>query len=151
MGLLRDFCMLGLGFFVAQDARAAVVNRRLKSLKDNQVQINNAEMTAAGPQDASNGQSGVVIKERIQVKRPPLYGVYLLNDDYTPMEFVIGILEKHFNKDHMAATEIMLKVHKEGRALCGMFPYEIAETKVTLVIEEARQNGHPLQCVMERA
>ena len=105
----------------------------------------------AGRGSDPEGETGVVLKERVQTKRPPLYGVYLLNDDYTPMDFVVMILEKYFQKDHVAATDIMLKVHKEGRALCGIYPYEIAETKVTLVVEEARQNGHPLQAVMERA
>ncbi len=94
--------------------------------------------------------TSVVLKEKVQAKRPPLYGVILLNDDYTPMEFVVMILEKHFNKDHEGATQIMLKVHTEGRALCGIYPYEIAETKVTLVTQEAQRDGHPLQCVLER-
>lgn len=92
----------------------------------------------------------VVVKDQVKAQRPPLYGVYLINDDFTPMEFVVDILEKYFNKDHAAATDIMLKVHNEGRGLCGIYPYEIAETKVTLVTEDARQNGHPLQCVLER-
>ena len=97
------------------------------------------------------GDTGVAIKEAVRTKRPPLYSVLLLNDDYTPMEFVVDILERHFNKDHAAATDIMLKVHNDGRAICGIYTFEIAETKVTLVTEEARQSGHPLQCVFERA
>ena len=104
-----------------------------------------------GMADDSDGDVGVVVKEVVRAKKPPLYSVILLNDDFTPMEFVVGILERHFNKDHAAATDIMLKVHNDGRAVCGVFTYEIAETKVTLVTEEARQNGHPLQCVLERA
>lgn len=98
----------------------------------------------------TKSDTSVVVKERVKVQRPPLYGVILLNDDYTPMEFVVMILEKHFNKDHEGATQIMLKVHTEGRALCGIYPYEIAETKVTLVTQEAQRDGHPLQCVLER-
>ncbi len=109
------------------------------------------DIRMAGRGSDTEGQTGVILKEQVQTKRPPLYGVYLLNDDYTPMEFVVHILEKYFQKDHVAATDLMLKVHHEGRALCGVYPYEIAETKVTLVIEEARQNGHPLQAVLERA
>lgn len=105
-------------------------------------------MAGARPKD--EGDTGIVLQERVIAQKPRLYGVFLLNDDYTPMEFVVHILEKHFQKDHEAATEIMLKVHHEGRALCGLYPFEIAETKVTLVSDEARQNGHPLQCVMER-
>ncbi len=98
----------------------------------------------------TKSDTSVVLKERVKVQRPPLYGVILLNDDYTPMEFVVMILEKHFNKVHEDATQIMLKVHTEGRALCGIYPYEIAETKVTLVTQEAQRDGHPLQCVLER-
>ena len=101
--------------------------------------------------DETEGDTGVVVKEVVRAKKPPLYSVILLNDDYTPMEFVVGVLERHFNKDHAAATDIMLKVHNEGRAICGVYTFEIAETKVTLVTEEARQSGHPLQCVLERA
>ena len=97
------------------------------------------------------GDSSIAVQDLVQVKKPPLYTVYLLNDDYTPMDFVVDILERHFNKDHTAATEIMLKVHNEGRAACGVYPFDIAETKVTLVMEEARQKGHPLQCVLERS
>ena len=98
----------------------------------------------------NKSDTSVVVKERVKVQRPPLYGVILLNDDYTPMEFVVMILEKYFNKDHAGATEVMLKVHTEGKALCGIYPYEIAETKVTLVTQEAQRDGHPLQCVLER-
>jgi len=105
----------------------------------------------AGGDRKPEGDTSVVVKEHVKAQRPPLYGVFLLNDDYTPMYFVVLVLEKYFNKDHATATDIMLKVHNEGRALCGIYPYEIAETKVTLVTEEARQSGHPLQCVFERA
>lgn len=101
--------------------------------------------------DRPESDTSVIVKEQIRTKRPPLYAVVLLNDDYTPMEFVISVLERFFNKDHASATDLMLKVHNEGRALCGIYPYEIAETKVTLVTEYAQQNGHPLQCVLERA
>ena len=104
-----------------------------------------------GPVGDSDNEVGIAVKEHVRTKKPPLYTVVLLNDDFTPMEFVVGILEKYFNKDHAAATDIMLRVHNEGRAVCGVFTFEIAETKVTLVTEEARQNGHPLQCVLERA
>lgn len=99
----------------------------------------------------TNEETRVVVKEEVKTQKPPMYKVLLLNDDYTPMEFVVSILEKHFGKDHAAATDIMLKVHREGKAICGVYPYEIAETKVTLVVDEARQNGHPLQCTLEKA
>ncbi|MCL1886372.1 MAG: ATP-dependent Clp protease adapter ClpS [Betaproteobacteria bacterium] len=87
--------------------------------------------------------------EVLLAKPPPLYQVVLLNDDYTPMEFVIIVLQEYFQKDHTAATEIMLKVHYEGKGICGIFPKDIASTKVELVLSYARNQGHPLQCVME--
>ncbi|MEN2494286.1 MAG: ATP-dependent Clp protease adapter protein ClpS [Hyphomicrobiaceae bacterium hypho_1] len=95
-------------------------------------------------------QSGVVTKTRHKTKKPSLYKVLLLNDDYTPMEFVIQVLEKYFNKGHEDATRIMLQVHQQGIGMCGVYTYEVAETKVTQVIDFSRQNSHPLQCTMER-
>lgn len=97
------------------------------------------------------GDAGVVVSKEVRTQKPPLYTVVLLNDDYTPMEFVVSVLERYFEKDHVSATEIMLEVHNKGKAVCGVFPFEIAETKVTLVVEDARQHGHPLQCTLERA
>ena len=97
------------------------------------------------------GNVGVVVKKKTRVTEPPLYSVILLNDDYTPMEFVVEILEKHFNKNHSEATELMLRVHNDGKAVCGIYPFEIAETKVGTINSLARQNGHPLQCTMEKS
>jgi len=94
--------------------------------------------------------TGVITKTRTQTKRPSLYRVLLLNDDYTPMEFVIHVLERFFNKDRDAATRIMLHVHNHGIGECGVFTYEVAETKVTQVMDFARKHQHPLQCVMEK-
>ena len=94
--------------------------------------------------------SGVATKTRPKTKRPSLYKVLLLNDDYTPMEFVVHVLEKFFQKDVEAATKIMLHVHHHGIGECGIFTYEIAETKVTQVMDFARKHQHPLQCVMEK-
>jgi len=85
-----------------------------------------------------------------QLKTPSLYKVVLLNDDYTPMEFVVHVLEAFFNKDRPCATRIMLEVHTRGRGLCGVFNYEIAETKVAQVNRYARKNEHPLMCIMEK-
>ena len=85
-----------------------------------------------------------------KVKPPPLYKVLLLNDDYTPMEFVVHVLERFFNKDREAATQIMLHVHHHGIGECGVYTYEVAETKVTQVMDFARKHHHPLQCVMEK-
>lgn len=96
------------------------------------------------------GETGVVTKTRPKTKKPSLYKVLLLNDDYTPMEFVIHILQRFFNKDINEATEIMLHVHQNGVGVCGVFTFEVAETKVTQVIDLARQHQHPLQCTMEK-
>ena len=95
-------------------------------------------------------ENGVVTKVRAKPKRPNMYRVLLLNDDYTPMEFVIHVLERFFNKGRDEATRIMLHVHNHGVGECGIFTYEVAETKVTQVMDFARRNQHPLQCVMEK-
>jgi ATP-dependent Clp protease adaptor protein ClpS len=92
----------------------------------------------------------VITKVKPKAKRPNLYRVLILNDDYTPMEFVVHVLEKFFQKDIEAATQIMLHVHHHGIGECGTFTYEIAETKVTQVMDFARKHQHPLQCVMEK-
>ena len=84
------------------------------------------------------------------LKRPPLYKVVLLNDDYTPMEFVVLILERFFSKSHEEALNIMLHVHQKGVGICGVFTYEVAETKVTQVMDLAQQHQHPLQCTLEK-
>jgi len=86
-----------------------------------------------------------------KLKSPPLFKVVLLNDDFTPMEFVVVVLQQFFSKTREQATEIMLKVHTEGSGLCGMYPKDIAETKVEQVVAFARQHQHPLQCVMEES
>lgn len=95
--------------------------------------------------------TGIVTKTRPKTKRPSLYKVLLLNDDYTPMEFVVHVLERFFNKGREEATRIMLHVHQNGVGVCGTFTYEVAETKVTQVTDFARKHQHPLQCVMEKA
>jgi len=94
--------------------------------------------------------TGLATRTKTRVKRPSLYRVLLLNDDFTPMEFVIHVLERFFNKNRDAATVIMLHVHKNGVGECGIYTYEIAETKVTQVMDFARKHQHPLQCVMEK-
>ena len=103
--------------------------------------------------DDNNGDgtgTGIVAKTRPKTKKPSLYKVLLLNDDYTPMEFVIHILEKIFGKSREDAVEVMLHVHRHGVGICGLFTFEVAETKVTQVIEFARRHQHPLQCTMEK-
>ena len=92
----------------------------------------------------------VLVDTRSKTKRPPLYKVLLLNDDYTPMEFVVLVLERFFGMNHAQAFDIMLTVHKKGLAVVGVFSHEVAETKVTQVMDSARQNQHPLQCTMEK-
>jgi ATP-dependent Clp protease adaptor protein ClpS len=94
--------------------------------------------------------TAVITKTKPQTKRPSMYRVLILNDDYTPMEFVVHVLERFFGKDHEAATRIMLHVHHHGIGECGVFTYEVAETKVTQVMDFARKHQHPLQCVMEK-
>ncbi|MEJ2515229.1 MAG: ATP-dependent Clp protease adapter ClpS [Gammaproteobacteria bacterium] len=95
---------------------------------------------------------GMAVEEvRPKLKRPPLFRVVMLNDDYTPMEFVVEVLEKFFSMDRTKATRIMLEVHTRGRGVCGVFTYDIAETRVVQVTEYARQNQHPLTCTMEEA
>ena len=93
---------------------------------------------------------GVVIKTRPKTKKPALYKVLMLNDDYTPMEFVVHVLERFFGKNREEATKIMLHVHQRGVGICGVFTYEIAETKVNLVMDLARQHQHPLRCTLEK-
>jgi len=102
--------------------------------------------------DAGDDGSGtaVISKTSPKTKRPNMYRVLLLNDDYTPMEFVILVLERFFNKSREGATQIMLHVHNHGIGECGVFTYEVAETKVTQVMDFARKNQHPLQCIMEK-
>jgi ATP-dependent Clp protease adaptor protein ClpS len=95
-------------------------------------------------------QTGVVVKSKPKTKKPSMYKVLLLNDDYTPMEFVVHVLERFFNKSREEATRIMLHVHRRGVGICGVYTYEVAETKVTQVIDFARRNEHPLQCTLEK-
>lgn len=102
------------------------------------------------PDRQGDRQTGVLLKTRPKTKKPSMYKVLLLNDDYTPMEFVVHILERFFNKNKQEATDIMLHVHRRGVGVCGVFTYEVAETKVAQVMEFARSQEQPLQCTMER-
>jgi ATP-dependent Clp protease adaptor protein ClpS len=96
------------------------------------------------------GQTGIATKSRSKTKKPAMYKVLLLNDDYTPMEFVVEVLERFFGKQGEEAVRIMLHVHQKGVGVCGIYTYEIAETKVTQVVDYARENQHPLQCTLEK-
>lgn len=104
----------------------------------------------SGKTDGNDGDTSVVTKTRTRTERPPLYKVLLLNDDYTPMEFVVHVLERFFGLTHAQAFEIMLTVHKKGLAVVGVFSFEVAETKVAQVMDFARRHQHPLQCTMEK-
>ena len=108
---------------------------------------------AEGDDDGQDGdgQVGVATKTRTKPKKPSQYKVLLLNDDYTPMEFVVIVLKRFFRMDMEEATRVMLHVHQKGVGVCGIFPYEVAETKVNQGMDFARQNQHPLQCTLEKA
>lgn len=95
-------------------------------------------------------ENGVAVKSRTKTKKPSMYKVLMLNDDYTPMEFVIHVLEQFFAKNHEEATRVMLHVHQKGVGVCGVYTYEIAETKVNQTMDLAQQNQHPLQCTIEK-
>jgi ATP-dependent Clp protease adaptor protein ClpS len=116
------------------------------------IAIRPARMADDDRKRKSDGGPGtaVITKTKPQTKRPNLYRVLLLNDDYTPMEFVVHVLERFFNKDHESAHRIMMHVHQHGIGECGIFTYEVAETKVTQVMDFARKHQHPLQCIMEK-
>ncbi len=107
-----------------------------------------------GPDDqrpGDQGELGVATKTRAKPKKPNQFKVLMLNDDYTPMEFVVLVLKRFFQMDLEQATRVMLHVHQRGVGVCGIFPYEIAETKVNQVMDFAKQNQHPLQCTLEKA
>jgi ATP-dependent Clp protease adaptor protein ClpS len=115
------------------------------------VGLETALMTERKQGDQGTGiGTGVVTEVKTKTQRPSLYRVLLLNDDYTPMEFVVYVLERHFNKSREDATRIMLHVHQHGVGVCGVFTYEVAETKVAQVTDLARRHQHPLQCTMEK-
>lgn len=105
---------------------------------------------SAGGDHERDRQTGLLLKPRPKTKKPSMYKVLLLNDDYTPMEFVVHILERFFSKNRQEATDIMLHVHRRGVGICGIFTYEVAETKVAQVMDFARANEQPLQCTMEK-
>lgn len=102
------------------------------------------------PNRPGRTEVGVLTRTRTKTKKPAMYRVLLLNDDFTPMDFVVHVLERFFGKNRQEATEIMLHVHRRGVGVCGIYTYEVAETKVNLVMDYARKNEHPLQCTMEK-
>lgn len=118
--------------------------------------ISKTVMMTSGPHDGNDGDksnqedSGLTLKTKPKTQKPSMYKVLLLNDDYTPMEFVVHVLESIFKKNRQEATDIMLHVHRRGVGVCGIYTYEVAETKVAQVMDFARANEQPLQCTMEK-
>lgn len=108
------------------------------------------ELPKASPAEKTDG-TVVAERQAARTEPPRMFQVVLLNDDYTPMEFVVMVLQEYFKRDLETATQIMLKVHKEGRGVCGVYTKDVAATKVELVLTAARRGGHPLQCIMEAA
>ena len=136
-------------------ARAAALARKARVLFAIHMGVRRHPLVAAKePRRGNDGGNGsgtaVITRTRTQTRRPNMYRVLLLNDDYTPMEFVVLVLRRYFNKGPEEATRIMLHVHHHGVGECGVFTYEIAETKVTQVMDYARKHQHPLQCIMEK-
>jgi len=109
-----------------------------------------AEIRLSSDQDKPDGDAGIVTETKPKTQKPPMYKVLLLNDDYTPMEFVVHVLERFFGMSNQTAVTIMLTVHRKGSAVVGVFSFEVAETKVTQVMDYARRHQHPLQCTMEK-
>ncbi len=110
-----------------------------------------ADEDGAGGGNGGDGQIGIATKTRTRPKKPSMFKVLMLNDDYTPMEFVVLVLKRYFHMDIDQATQVMLHVHQRGVGVCGIFAYEIAETKVNQVMDFADQNQHPLRCTLEKA
>jgi ATP-dependent Clp protease adaptor protein ClpS len=151
--------MVGLkGWAIGHEPISKRVGRKnmLRLAQDALTRSEPSPVSAAGGPQAPGGDDGgrsntaIITKAKPRTKRPNLYRVLLLNDDYTPMEFVVHVLERFFNKNREDATRIMLHVHQNGVGECGVFTYEVAETKVTQVMDFARKHQHPLQCVMEK-
>ncbi len=120
--------------------------------RDPVLHTGNGPLRRGGSTDSSDDGAdiGVVLRAKPKTRKPAMYKVLMLNDDYTPMEFVVYVLERFFQKNREEATDIMLNVHRRGVGVCGVFTYEVAETKVAQVMDLARQNQHPLQCTIEK-
>jgi len=115
------------------------------------VRASDGDEDSVGGAGDGEGETGVATKTRSKTKKPSQYKVLMLNDDYTPMEFVVMVLKRFFRMDLEQATRVMLHVHQRGVGVCGIYPYEVAETKVNQVMDCARENQHPLQCTLEKA
>jgi ATP-dependent Clp protease adaptor protein ClpS len=128
-------------------AKLIIILGSLETLCDDRVTA--MGNTRKSDEDGGTG-TGVGVKTRPKTKKPALYKVLMLNDDYTPMEFVVHVLERFFGKSHQEATQIMLHVHRRGVGVCGVYTFEVAESKVNQVIDYARRHQHPLQCTLEK-
>jgi ATP-dependent Clp protease adaptor protein ClpS len=114
------------------------------------IRVTGGEEDDAVGGNGGEGSTGVITESKPKTKKPSMYKVLMLNDDYTPMEFVVHVLVRFFNKSQEDATTIMLHVHQRGVGVCGVYPYEVAESKVTQVVDFARKHQHPLQCTLEK-
>jgi ATP-dependent Clp protease adaptor protein ClpS len=137
---------------------ASIVSHHPKDLRPTGDSLVDVRSAGDGDEDGGDnrppgddGQIGIATKTRAKPKKPSQFKVLMLNDDYTPMEFVVLVLKRFFHMDLEQATRVMLHVHQKGVGVCGIFPYEIAETKVNQVMDFARENQHPLQCTLEKA
>jgi ATP-dependent Clp protease adaptor protein ClpS len=137
-------------FALARGIRAPLAARSGIGLASSSTPVTGAKEPRRGNDGGNGSGTAVITRTRTQTRRPNMYRVLLLNDDYTPMEFVVAVLRRYFNKGPEEATRIMLHVHHHGVGECGVFTYEIAETKVTQVMDYARKHQHPLQCIMEK-
>jgi ATP-dependent Clp protease adaptor protein ClpS len=142
---------IGNAWYSVPSCEINLVKLTLPGGAEPQVHVATITMSSKnGSNEDGEGKTGLVTKTRPKTKKPSLYKVLLLNDDYTPMEFVVHVLERFFNKGREEATRIMLHVHHKGVGICGVYTYEVAETKVTQVMDFCRQHHHPLQCTMEK-
>lgn len=132
------------------DARPALVRAVASAAEPPGDDDENEDEDEGGDDSEDSPGAAVVTKSKPKTKKPSLYKVLMLNDDYTPMEFVVYVLERFFGKSREEATQIMLHVHHRGVGICGVYTYEVAETKVTQVMDTARKEGHPLQCTLEK-
>jgi ATP-dependent Clp protease adaptor protein ClpS len=139
-----------LGHWTMAEGLTAILTQTRASFVPSGFCLTMAGRGRPGERGGDDGRTDLVTKTRPKTKKPSLYKVLLLNDDYTPQEFVVLVLEKFFGKGQDEAYRIMMHVHQKGVGVCGVFTYEVAETKVTQVMDFARQNGHPLQCTMEK-
>jgi ATP-dependent Clp protease adaptor protein ClpS len=140
------FAIFALLMLIQSHSRTALSATLLRPLSSD-----DGEGAAGDGGKDGGGQIGVATKTRTRTKKPSQYKVLMLNDDYTPMEFVVLVLKRFFRMDMEQATRVMLHVHQRGVGVCGIFPYEVAETKVNQVMDFARENQHPLQCTLEKA